>query len=78
MTGHERGGAAGETGDRPAGYEPHGVHPAAEDPADPPERRLTIDPREEQLADASTRDPSPSSGSAADDERRDLPDAQPG
>jgi hypothetical protein len=78
MTGHEETGAARASGGRPAGYEPHGVHPAAEDPADRPERRLTVDPREEQLGDASTRDPSPSSGDAADDERRDLPEAQPG
>lgn len=76
MTRHET--DATPTEDGGAGYEPHGVHPAADDPADRPERRLTIDPREEQLADASTRDPSPSSGTASDDERRDLPDAQPG
>jgi hypothetical protein len=60
------------------GFEPHGVHPPVEDPAERPERRLTIDPREEQLLDPSTNDPSPSSGLAEDDEhRRDLPNAEP-
>ena len=78
MTGQGDGRGPGTTGGEPGGYEPHGVHPPAEDPADRPERRLTVDPREEQLADPATRDPSPSSGKAADDERRDLPDAQPG
>jgi|1186.fasta_scaffold629630_2 hypothetical protein len=64
--------------DRTIGFEPHGELPPFEAPADRPERRLTIDPREEQLADPATRDPSPSSGAAADDERRDLPEAEPG
>ena len=60
------------------GFEPHGVRPPVEDPAERPERRLTIDPREEQLLDPSTNDPSPSSGLAEDDEhRRDLPNAEP-
>lgn len=68
----------GARDDGPTGYEPHGARPPVEDPAERPERRLAIDAREEQLADPSTSDPSPSSGDAAHDQRRDLPDAQPG
>jgi hypothetical protein len=78
MTARDGGSDPASAGSRPEGYEPHGAHPPAEDPADRPERRLTVDPREEQLSDLATRDPSPSSGNASEDDRRDLPDAQPG
>ena len=63
---------------RTIGFEPHGELPPVETPAERPERRLSLDAREEQLADPATRDPSPSSGTAAQDARRDLPDAEPG
>jgi hypothetical protein len=63
---------------RTIGYEPHGELPPIETPAAQPERRLTIDARDEQVADPASRDPSPSDGPAGDDQRRDLPVAEPG
>lgn len=65
-------------GDRTIGYEPHGAAPPVEPPESRPERGLTVDARDEQVGDATPRDPTPDTGVAADDQRRDLPDAQPG
>jgi hypothetical protein len=63
---------------RVVGYEPHGEHPPIEEPEERPARRLTIDALDSQVMDPTNRDPSPSDGAPADDDRRDLPDAEPG
>ncbi len=60
------------------GFEPHGEHPPIDDPDPRPVRRQTIDALDSQVADPASRDPSPSDGMAADDARRDRPDAEPG
>ena len=68
-----------EDEERTIGYEPHGGIPPVEQPDARPERGLTIDAREEQVNDAATRhDATPDTGLASDDQRKDLPDAQPG
>ena len=64
--------------DRTIGFEPHGELPPFETPAERPERRLTVDAHDEQIADPATRIPSPSDVPAGEDARRDLPDAEPG
>jgi hypothetical protein len=64
--------------ERTVGYDPHGAAPPVEQPDARPERGLTIDAREEQIGAATHPDPTPDTGLAADDQRHDLPDAQPG
>ena len=63
---------------RTVGFEAHGERPPIDDPAERPERGLTIDAHDAQVADPASRDPSPSDGVAADDARSSLPDAEPG
>jgi hypothetical protein len=63
---------------RTVGFEPHGERPPIDDPAARPERALTIDALDSQVADPTNRDPSPSDGMPGDDARRDLPEAEPG